>query len=130
MVEPSKQHPLTNDWTVPAPPPGAIPPKPTIRGVRVSIGIVLALAGHLLTFVTFYVGAAMANDDWADTTGRSVLLGCQLVVAAACLLVGLVLAIRRRDGGIGLGLLIGWLIGLIVIVYHFLGDWLFDRIEI
>jgi hypothetical protein len=130
MADPDpRQRPLTDDWAVPAPPPGALPPQPAVRGVRVSIGIVLAVAGHLVTVVVFYSGSAMAGGDWPDTTGRWVLLWSQVVLAAACLIVGLVLAVRRRDGGIGLGLLIGWAAGIPVVAYEFVGDWLFNRIE-
>lgn len=129
MAEQPTQRPLTDDWAVPPPPPGALPPRPAIRGVRVSIGIVITIAGHLLTVIAFYVGSAMAGQEWSDTTGRSVLLWTQVLLGAASLLVGLVLAIRRRDGGIGLGLIIGWAACVPVVAYEFVGDWLFQRIE-
>jgi hypothetical protein len=129
MDDGPRQRPLTDDWAVPPPPPGALPPQPVVRGVRVSIGIVIAVAGHLLTGVVFYVGSAMAGEDWANTTGRWALLWGQVLLAAACLVVGLVLAIRRRDGGIGLGLIIGWAACVPVVGYEFVGDWLFQRIE-
>jgi hypothetical protein len=129
MAEVPKQRPLTDDWVVPPPPPGALPPQPAVCGVRLSIGIVIAVAGHLLTGIVFYVGSAMAGEDWSDTTGRLVLLWGQVLLAAGCLVVGLVLAIRRRDGGIGLGLIIGWAACVPVVAYEFVGDWLFQRIE-
>jgi hypothetical protein len=130
MADPEpKRRPLTDDWAVPPPPPGALPPRPAVRGVRVSIGIVIAVAGHLLTVVAFYAGSAMAGGDWPDTTGRSVLLWGELLLAAACLVVGPVLAVRRRDGGIGIGLIIGWAACVPVVAYEFAGEWLFSRIE-
>lgn len=123
------QRPLTDDWAVPAPPAGALPPRPAVRGVRVSIGIVIAVAGHVLTGTVFFVGSAMAGADWPDTTGRWLLLWGQVLLAAASLVVGLVLAISRRGGGIGIGLIIGWAACVPVVGYVFAGDWLFQRIE-
>lgn len=129
MAGEPKQRPLTDDWAVPPPPPGGLPPRPVVRGVRVSIGIVIAVAGHLLTGVGFFVGSAMAGGDWSDTTGRWVLLWSQVALAAGSLLVGLVLAILRRDGGIGIGLIIGWAACVPVVAYESVGGWLFQRIE-
>jgi hypothetical protein len=122
MVDSPMQKPLTDDWTVPRPPPEARPQG--IRGVRVSIGITIAAAGHLLTIIVLYVSSALAGDGWLDSTGRWVLLGGQALLAAACLVTGLVLAIRR-DSGIGIGLIIGWAAGVPVVVYQFLAEWLF-----
>jgi hypothetical protein len=127
VVDEPRQRPLTDDWTVPRPPPEVLRP-PGLRGVRVSIGIVIALAGHLLTVIVLYVIAVAAAANFLDTTGRWVLLWEQLLLGAGCLITGLVLAIRRRDGGIGIGLIIGWAAGVPLIAYQFLGGWVFSMI--
>jgi hypothetical protein len=120
------QKPLTDDWTVPKPPPEAMPPRGN-RGVRVSIGIAVAAAGHLLTIVVLYTSAAIAGDAWLDGTGRWVLFGGQGLLAAACLVIGLVLAICR-EGGIGIGLIIGWAAGVPVVANRFYAEMLFANI--
>jgi hypothetical protein len=126
VVEEPRQRPLTDDWTVPPAPPEVHRP-PGLRGVRISIGIVIAIAGHLVTVIVLYVGAAAAGGDWLDTTGQRVLLWGQVLLGVGCLGTGLVLAIRRRDGGIGLGLIIGWSACVPVVVYEFFAEWLFSR---
>jgi hypothetical protein len=71
------------------------------------------MAAHLLTLGV--AGAGFAVDDMDIVLiGVSVLLLGQVLVAAACLTIGIVLT-ARRDGGIGIGLLIGWAVGVLVV---------------
>jgi hypothetical protein len=100
------------DWNVPRPPPDALPRRP-IRGRRVPVGIGIALAAHLLTIVAMLVSMAIDTTEVDAATGFFVLLVAQGVVLIGCLAVGIVLA-ARNEGGVGVGLLIGWAIGVIV----------------
>lgn len=102
----------------PMPPPGPYqapyqgpPPRRPVRVGRVMAGIGIALAGHLLTLVVSVAGAASGNTD-VSVAGFYTVVGGQLLLAAACLVVGIVLTVRQ-DGGFGVGLLIGWGVGLL-----------------
>jgi hypothetical protein len=105
---------------VPPPPPGSfevprgIGPRPRrqIRGGRVAAGVAIALGGHVLSIVVAVVGVAAGSEELA-WTGLLVMLGAQLLLALACLVVGIVLTVKQ-DGGIGIGLLIGWGVGLLI----------------
>jgi hypothetical protein len=103
------------------PPPGSfeVPrgmgprPRRPIRGGRVAAGVGIALGGHVLSIVVPVVGAAAGSEDlmWS---GLLVMLGAQLLLALACLVLGIVLTVKQ-DGGIGIGLLIGWGVGLLIV---------------
>jgi hypothetical protein len=83
-----------------------------IRGGRVAAGVGIALAGHALSLVVPVIGAAAQSEElmW---NGLLVMLGAQLLLALVCLVVGIVLTVKQ-DGGIGIGLLIGWGVGLLI----------------
>lgn len=101
-------------WTVPPPPPGSDRP---IRGRKVAAGIGLAMLAHLvsigLAFLAIYV---TSNSGDGTTVGYGLIVGLilQVVTFAACLTFGIVWLVKR-DRGIGLGLIIGWAIGVIVL---------------
>lgn len=99
--------PFGPQWTVPPPPPSGDRP---IRGGKVAAGIGVAIAGHLLTIGVAVVGVA------ATTAGvwLVVALALQLALFVACLTIGIVWIVKR-DRGFGLGLLIGWAVGVIVL---------------
>jgi hypothetical protein len=97
MSDPSPVPPL------PRHPPSVDPATPPIRGGQVAIGIVAAIVGHLLT-----IALAIADP-------RAGLLA-QVPLLVVCLVSGIVL-LSRRGGyrGLGLGLLIGWGVGVLVL---------------
>lgn len=113
MSEPPHQPPL-GSWTVPPDPrrPGA-PHRRPVKGGRIAGGVAIALAAHLLTMVVATAGVAAGNDDvlWA---GFWIGLGGQFLVFLGCLIAGIILT-ARQDGGIGLGLLIGWAVGVLIV---------------
>jgi hypothetical protein len=90
------------------------PPRSTIRAKRVWAGIGIALLAHVLTILPMVVAAAVDFDDFAAGVGVAVTLIGQVVVFLGCLVVGVVL-IAKNDGGVGVGLLIGWAVGLLVV---------------
>ena len=97
------------------PPPRLPPPKPRspIKGRRIVAGAAIALGGHLLTVLLGLAGWGVAGTDELDVTIMVGLLS-QLVLFLVCLIAGIVLAVRQ-DGGIGIGLLIGWAVGVLVV---------------
>ncbi|HWG99055.1 MAG TPA: hypothetical protein VNV66_06960 [Pilimelia sp.] len=95
-------------WDVP-PPPG----RPTaVRGGRITAGIGIALGAHLLTISVLLLGLLLQDPDLAGEVGLPVMLIGQAVVFLACLTVGIILT-ARQDGGVGIGLLIGWAVGVV-----------------
>lgn len=96
-------------WNVPPPPRPASRP---IQGRRVAVGIGIALAAHLLSISVIVLGALLQDDDVLGV-GLGVMLIGQAVVFLTCLTVGIVLT-AKQDGGVGVGLLIGWAVGLLV----------------
>ena len=80
-----------------------------VRGGRVALGVVGAIAGHVLTIVLGVAMAAAGSDLFVYA-----LLGSQLVLFVACLAVGIV-QIAQGDRGLGIGLLVGWAVGVIVL---------------
>jgi hypothetical protein len=99
------------DWNVPPPPP---PPgaRPRIRGRRVATGLAFALAGHLATIALMLAGLVVGDKGFVSGAGLLVMLGGQLLLFVVCLVVGIVLTVRHD--GVGVGLLIGWAVGLLV----------------
>jgi hypothetical protein len=96
-------------WTVPQPPPSGDRP---IRGGKIAAGIGLAMLGHLITIgigVLAVIGAANASIGWLYLG-----LGAQVALFVACLTVGIVWIVKR-DRGLGIGLLVGWAVGVIVL---------------
>jgi hypothetical protein len=81
-----------------------------VRAGRVWAGVLLALLGHA---VWLGVVALTATTDGVGLWIGTALLG-QLVLFTACLTVGIVLLVRH-ERGIGLGLLIGWAAGVVVV---------------
>lgn len=103
-----------SDWNVPPPPrPPGRPGRP-IRGGRIAAGIGIALAAHLATLVLLIVGLLLGNEDLAAGPGLVALLIGQFVVFVAALVVGIVRTVQQ-DGGVGIGILIGWAVGLLVV---------------
>jgi Ca2+/Na+ antiporter len=103
-------------------PQGVPPPNPRpIRGSRVAIGIGAAIGAHVLSIALgigigalgIGFGALFTASDHLGAALAAITIG-QLLVFVGCLAVGIVL-LARGDRGIGLGLLIGWAVGVIVL---------------
>lgn len=86
--------------------PGANQPK------RIWLGVGLALLGHAVTIVVPLVVSQVVSGEAAANFLVLALAG-QVILAIVALAVGITLAVKR-DGGVGVGLLIGWAVGLIV----------------
>jgi hypothetical protein len=116
---------VSGDWNVPPPPP-AHQPRSAIRAKRVWAGIGVALAAHLLTLLGVLGGAAMGSIDALGYGVIAMLIG-QVVVFLVCLVLGVVLIVRN-EGGFGVGLLIGWAVGLLIVPVAGFGlcVWLFS----
>ncbi|GGJ84004.1 hypothetical protein GCM10010123_12140 [Pilimelia anulata] len=103
----------------PVPPPGPphhrprpAPPRPVDPG-RVAAGVGLACVAHLLTILPLLF--LFLGEDSSASAGFVFgfpLVG-QVLVLLGCVLGGALL-IARRDGGMGIGLLAGWPVGLIL----------------
>jgi hypothetical protein len=76
----------------------------------VAIGVAIALAAHLLTLVPML---GVFADIVAAATSAFLFLIAQVILFIVLLVVGIVRTVKQ-DGGIGVGLLIGWAVGLIV----------------
>jgi hypothetical protein len=108
------QPPPQGSWAVPPNPQQPWrPQRKPVKGGRIVAGLVIAIAGHLLTLVVVALGVAAENGDVA-IAGIYIGLGGQLLVFLACLAVGITLTVRQ-DGGIGIGLLIGWAVGVLIV---------------
>ena len=95
--------------TPPAPAPYPPPRRPITLG-RIGIGVAIAIGAHLLTLVPILFG--FADSTWG-TAGAVIFLGLQALLFPTLLTLGIV-GIVRQDGGIGVGMLIGWAVGVIV----------------
>lgn len=106
------QPPPYPQWgAAPPPPPGARP----ILGRRVAVGIGLAMLAHLISIGAAVLAIVVAGQTSAGSTAWLVApLGAQLLVFVGCMVLG-ILGIVRGDGGVGLGLLVGWALGIIVL---------------
>jgi hypothetical protein len=107
------QPPPQGSWGVPPPQQPWGRPRRQLRGGRIAAGVGIALAGHLLTLVVITVGVAAGSGDVA-IVGLWIGLGGQLLLLVVCLAVGIILTVKQ-EAGIGVGLLIGWAIGLLVV---------------
>ncbi len=76
------------------------------------LGIGIAALGHLLTIVIPW-GAALAMSGEAAGNFLALALIGQVILMIGVLAVGITLAVKR-DGGVGVGLLIGWAVGLLI----------------
>jgi hypothetical protein len=108
------QPPPQGSWAVPPNPqqPWA-PQRRPVKGGRIVAGVAIALVAHLLTLVVASAGVAAGDGD-VILAGVYIGLGGQLLVFLACLVVGIILTVRQ-DGGIGIGLLIGWAVGVLIV---------------
>jgi hypothetical protein len=99
-------------WSTPPTPPGGPlgDGREPIRAVDVWVGIGMATLGHLLTIVITVVSLAFRGD-----LGLFVGFGSQVLLFVACLTLGIVQLTRPVRRGLGLGLLIGWGVGVIVL---------------
>ena len=95
-------------WTVP--PPEEDPRR--IRGTRVGLGIAIAFGAHAASIGVGLAAGALDRDNQIMTAFGLIILG-QLVVFIVCLTAGIVV-LNRGDRGIGVGILIGWAVGLLV----------------
>lgn len=99
--------------------PAEPPARPaSVRPGRIAAGIGIALAGHLpatgLWLFSYYTFVYYASPDSLFMVGCLVIL-LQLALFASCAVPGSVLVLRG-DRGLGLGLLIGWITGIIALV--------------
>ena len=92
-------------WTTPP-----APDDGRLKARRVWGGIGIAMGGHILTILVSIGLATVDSTGWWLGVG----LLAQVALFVACLTVGIVL-MSRRERGIGLGLVIGWAVGFIVL---------------
>jgi hypothetical protein len=102
-----------------APPsPADLPRPPSAKRWRIAAGIGIALAGHLpasgLWLLSFYAFVYDASPDSLFMVGCLVIL-LQMALFAGCAVTGSVMVIRG-DRGIGVGMLVGWVTGIIALV--------------
>ena len=109
MTQPPQSDPsqFGPQWTTPPPPPHA---RAGMRARRVWAGIGIALLGHVVVIV---VPLAIGSAGIGGALWTWLALFGELALFVACLTVGIVL-ITRRERGIGLGLLIGWPVGVVI----------------
>lgn len=106
----SSPPPFGNDWTTPKPPEVPSVRHRPIRGRRVALGVTLALLGHLLTVGLGFTAAQFdSRPDWL-----TLWVLAQGVLLIGCVIAG-VLLLTRGDRGIGLGVLVGWAGGAVLI---------------
>jgi hypothetical protein len=87
--------------------------KSRIRAGRLWTGIGEALAGHLLTILIGW-GMALASPDEAASTFLVIAGIGQVLLAILALGIGITLTVKGNDGGLGVGIIIGWAVGLII----------------
>lgn len=101
---------MSSQWASPRPPrqPGEI------RSPRVWLGIGLAAVGHALTIgVILAAVAANRGQEMAALNGLVAGFVAQAVLFLVCLVAGILLIVRG-DRGLGIGVVIGWAVGLLV----------------
>jgi hypothetical protein len=106
--------PPHGDWNVPPPPRPPRPPS-TIRAKRVWAGIGVATLAHLLTVLLPVATLAADGGAMGDLTGYALIAAMigQVIIFVGCLTVGVVLTVKNEPG-FGVGLIIGWAVGLLV----------------
>jgi hypothetical protein len=94
-------------WTVPDPPPSD---EPAVRPSMVMLGIGAAVLGHVVAGV---IGVAGFIGALGDGPFHLMLAGpvAQAILGLACLPVS-IRWMTKRKWGLGIGLLIGWAVGL------------------
>jgi hypothetical protein len=108
-------------WYPPPPPPQPGPGGSGIKPGRVFLGVGIVLGIHLLTLVLAWVIALIFASDGLGSSVSGDRAGIFLIVALvlqgllmiAALTVGIILAVRK-DGGIGIGIIIGWAVGIMI----------------
>ena len=87
-----------------------VQPKPRrpIERRRVTIGVGIAIAAHLLTLLPML---GVFADTGAAIAGAFLFFVAQLILFVTLLVVGIVRTVKQ-DGGVGL--LIGWAVGLVI----------------
>ena len=104
---------VSPDWTPPPPPEQAGSGKRPIRPARVWLGIGIALGAHLFTILIGWLAALLFSGE--DVVLFLFVSGAaQILLAIAALVVGIILVVKARDGGVGVGIIIGWAVGLII----------------
>lgn len=99
----------------------AVTPRPSpTQGI---VAAVLALAGHALAFGGGFLAArvvAPSEGGGLEDVAAAVVtfFGVELVLALACLIVGVVFLVRGRRPA-GLGLIGGWVLGLVATIAVF-----------
>ncbi len=89
-----------------------VQPKPRrpIERRRVTIGVGIAIAAHLLTLLPML---GVFADTGAAIAGAFLFFVAQVILFVTLLVVGIVRTVKQ-DGGLGVGLLIGWAVGLVI----------------
>jgi hypothetical protein len=96
-------------WTAPPPPAPPAGSRP-IRAGRVWAGIGLAVLGHLAV-VGCVIGGLVAAPTWDGWILAGAAAELALLVGT---IVAAVLLLTRGDRGIGVGVIIGWAVGVIL----------------
>lgn len=97
----------------------APPSAPAFRTSRFFLAMLLGFGGHLLAYGGALLAARLVEPSQGGgfedlAAAVSVFVGVELLVALACLVVGITLIVKgRRDRGAGL--LLGWLIGVVAV---------------
>lgn len=99
----------TGGWTVPSAP-SAPRVRGPVQGKKVMIGGGVALGGHVFALV---VASVIAFTGSVYDSGWLVIVAMEVLLFFGCLTFGVVW-FTSRDRGIGIGLLIGWPLGLLV----------------
>ena len=108
-------------WNPPPPPPQPGSGGSGIKPGRVFLGVGIVLGVHLLTLVLAWVIALIFASDGVGSSVSGDRAGIFLTVALvlqgllmiAALTVGIIMAVRK-DGGIGIGIIIGWAVGIMI----------------
>jgi hypothetical protein len=96
-------------------------PKPTAEApIRAVVAGLIALGGHAVAFLAGYVVAGVVRpspgggfEDLAAVV--MTFLGLEILIGVGCLVVGAVM-FRRGRKYTGVGLLGGWLVGLLILI--------------